>query len=251
MTAISLSPRLSQIPRNVRWSPGIGPAGYSLRLPRSAPMPRVPDVPLPSSRSGPGVPDGEEAVLIAALRRGEDTAFASLLREHGAPLLATARRMLGCEEDARDALQDAFLSAFRAVHAFEGKSRLGTWLHRITVNSVLMKLRSRKRACERRMEDLVPHFTDDGHHVEPPCPFSDAAVRALQSSESRMILWRAIEQLPDAYREVIVLRDIEGLSTEEAGTHLGITANAIKIRLHRARQALRTLLGDCSEDLSP
>ncbi len=250
MTAVLLPPRLSQIPRNVPWGSGIGPAGYSLPSPRSMPMPRVPDVPLPSSRSGPGIPD-EEAALVASLRRGEDAAFASLLREHGAPLLATARRMLGCEEDARDALQDAFLSAFRAVHAFEGKSRVGTWLHRITVNSVLMKLRSRKRACERRIEDLVPHFTDDGHHVEPPCPFSDAAVKALQSSESRAILWRAIEQLPDAYREVIVLRDIEGLSTEEASTHLGITANAIKIRLHRARQALRTLLGDCTEDLSP
>lgn len=189
-----------------------------------------------------------ELELVRRLQRGDGDAFAQLLHDHGGPLLATARRMLGGEDDARDALQDAFLSAFRAIATFEQKSRLSTWLHRILVNAVLMKLRSRRRRPECALDDLLPQFTDDGHHVEPPCPFSDAALRTLQSAESRTVLWQAIDQLPPPYREVVVLRDIEGLSTEAAASHLDITTNAVKIRLHRARQALRSLLGDTFED---
>jgi RNA polymerase sigma-70 factor (ECF subfamily) len=191
-----------------------------------------------------------EARLVAALQRGEPEAFATLVREHGRPLLATARRMLGNDDDANDALQETFLSAFRAIAAFEAKSRLGTWLHRIAVNTVLMKLRARRRRPEITIGDLVPQFTADGHHAEPPCPWSEQIAR-LHSRESRSILWRGIERLPDAYREVLVLRDIEGLSTEETSLHLGATCNAVKIRLHRARQALRTLLSEYLEDLSP
>lgn len=232
-------------PRNLGGLSGIGGAGY---VPFA--MHRLPD-PAADPRTDDRVGTEQERELVRALQRGDDAAFASLVRDHGAPLLATARRMLGNEDDARDALQEAFLSAFRAIKSFEEKSRLGTWLHRITVNAVLMKLRTRRRCCERSAEELLPKFTGDGHHVEPPCPWSDRAVRALQSKESSALLWRAIDQLPPQFREVIVLRDIEGLSTEEAGVHLGITKNAVKIRLHRARQSLRTLLDDCLEDVSP
>lgn len=193
----------------------------------------------------------EERPRVAALRRGDDDAFAAFVSDHSGPLLATARRMLGNDDDARDVLQETFLSAFRAIGSFEGKCRLGTWLHRIAVNTVLMKLRTRRRRPEVAIDDLVPQFTADGHHVEPPCPWSDHALERLHSAESRDILWRGIDQLPPAYREVLVLRDIEGLSTEEAAQHLGTNCNATKIRLHRARQALRTLLGEYIEDLSP
>ena len=193
--------------------------------------------------TGADQPGDHEFALVLRLQRGDDDAFAMLVQDYGAPLLAVARRMLGNEDDAHDALQETFLSAFRAIGSFERKSRLSTWLHRVAVNAALMKLRSRRRKRECALDDLLPRFTDDGHHVEPPCPFSDAAMRSLQSEESRAILWRGLDQLPPAYREVIVLRDIEGLTTEEAGRSLGITGNATKIRLHRARQALRTLLG--------
>ncbi len=205
---------------------------------------------MPTTHAAPELPGAEEQALIARLQRGDDNAFAMLVQNQGGQLLAVARRMLGNDEDAHDALQDAFLSAFRAIGDFAGKSRLSTWLHRVTVNAALMKLRSRRRKRECAFDDLLPRFTDDGHHADPPCPFSDAAVRALESAESRTILWRALDQLPDAYREVIVLRDIEGLSTEDAAQMLGITPNATKIRLHRARQALRTLLGS-DEEASP
>lgn len=203
---------------------------------------------MPTTHAAPELPGADEQALIVRLQRGDDSAFAILVQNHGTQLLAVARRMLGNDEDAHDALQDAFLSAFRAIGEFAGKSRLSTWLHRVTVNAALMKLRSRRRKRECAIDDLLPRFTDDGHHAEPPCPFSDAAMRSLEAGENRVLLWRALDQLPPAYREVVVLRDIEGLSTEEAGHLLGITANATKIRLHRARQALRTLLGgDCEE----
>lgn len=215
------------------------------------PRPTDPNPAAPHIGVAVSAPTAEEAALVTSLQRGDEDAFTFVIRDYGRPLLATARRMLGNDEDANDALQETFLSAFQAIRSFEGKSRLGTWLHRIAVNTVLMKLRRRKRSCERSIDDLLPHFHSDGHHVEPPCPFSDAAIAALQSSESRELLWRGIDQLPPAYREVIVLRDIEGLSTEETALHLGITTNAIKIRLHRARQALRTLLTGVVEELSP
>lgn len=214
----------------------------------SIPMPHRSD--LPTADAHATTADADEVALLAALRRGDNDAYATLLRQHGRSLFATARRMLGNEADARDALQEMFVSAFRAIGTFEGKSRLGTWLHRILVNAVLMRLRHRRHRPECSIDNLVPSFTDDGHHAEPPCPWSDRAIARLQSAESHAILWRAIDQLPSAYREVLVLRDLENLSTEAASTHLGITQNATKIRLHRARQALRTLLGDALEDLS-
>ena len=191
----------------------------------------------------------DDLALLQALQRGDDEAYAVLVRQHGRQMLATAKRILGCDEDAQDCLQEMFLSAFRSIGAFEGKSRLSTWLHRIIVNVALMKLRSRRARPEHSIEDLLPQFSEDGHHLEPPCPWSENAIASLQTSESRQLLRRAIEQLPDGYREVVLLRDIEGLSTETTGQMLGITTNAAKIRLHRARQALRTLLSPHCKDL--
>lgn len=213
-------------------------------------MTNLPDSPPTPVASG-DCPAPHELQLVAALQRGCDDAYATIVRENGRQLLAAARRMLGNEEDARDALQEAFVRAFRSVGSFEGKCRLGTWLHRIVVTSCLMKLRSRRSRPECSIEDLTPRFNADGHHVDPPCPWSDFAVARLQSAESRAILWRAIDDLPAGHREVVVLRDIEQLSTEAASQLLGITPNAVKIRLHRARQALRTLLDRHVKDLKP
>src|SRR5262245_65193359 len=106
--------------------------------------------------------DEAEAALVAGLRAGVAAAYEEMVRSHLPRMLATARRVLGNEEDARDAVQDAFLSAFRALNSFEGQSRLSTWLHRIAVNAALMKLRSKRRRPERPITDLLPRFTEDG-----------------------------------------------------------------------------------------
>jgi RNA polymerase sigma-70 factor (ECF subfamily) len=184
-----------------------------------------------------------ERDLVSRLKSGEEEAFERLVRGHGGRLLAVARRFLREEEEARDAVQECFLSAFRSIGSFEQGSRLSTWLHRIVVNACLMRLRTRRRKPEDSIEDLLPQFQADGHQVGHPTPdWEGSAETLLARSETRSIVRRAIDRLPGSYRAVLLLRDIEELSTQEAARALDITANAVKIRLHRARQALRALL---------
>jgi RNA polymerase sigma-70 factor, ECF subfamily len=183
-----------------------------------------------------------EAALLAALKAGEEWAFETMIRLHGGRLLAVARRFTRNDDDAKDVLQSAYLNAFRAVGAFEGNCQLSTWLHRIVVNTALMKLRSRKRKPEESIEALLPSFQDDGHHVEQFSEWSTPADALLERQQTRATVRTCIQQLPDSYRLVLLLRDIEERSTQEAADILGITPTAVKVRLHRARQALSTLL---------
>ena len=184
----------------------------------------------------------EEALLLPRLRSGDANAFEELVRSYTGRLLRVARRLLKSEEDARDAVQDAFVSAFRAIRDFESTARLSTWLHRIVVNACLMKLRARRRKPEEDIEQYLPHFLEDGHQVEPSVAWSESAETVLQRAETRQLVRTAIEQLPETYRTVLLLRDIEELPTDEVAEMLGTTPNAVKIRLHRGRQALRALL---------
>lgn len=197
----------------------------------------------------PGAPpegredQGTERSLVSLLRSGDETAFERLVRDHGGRLLSVARRFLRDEEEARDAVQESFLSAYKALDRFDHGSRLSTWLHRIVINACLMRLRTRRRKPEDSIEELLPQFQADGHQVRHPTPeWEGSAETLLARKETRSIVRKAIDRLPDSYRSVLLLRDIEELSTEEAARSLGVTANAVKIRLHRARQALRTLL---------
>jgi RNA polymerase sigma-70 factor (ECF subfamily) len=153
-----------------------------------------------------------------------------------------ARRFLRNEEDSTDAIQDAFLAAFRALDRFEGVSSLGTWLHRIVVNVCLMKLRSRSRSREGRIEDLLPALDETGHRTRPGPPREDEPVARLTRVELNAQVRSCIDQLPAPYREVLRLRDLEERDTGETAGRLGITVGAVKTRLHRARQALRALL---------
>ena len=141
-----------------------------------------------------------------------------------------------------DPARDALLSAFQNLAGFEGGARLSTWLHRITVNAALMRLRSKKRRREDAIEELLPAFAEDGHHLNRVNPPRDAAEDEIASAEISAIVRAAIDELPDGYRVVLVLRDVEGLDTAGTAAALGIGPDAAKMRLHRARQALRTLL---------
>jgi RNA polymerase sigma-70 factor (ECF subfamily) len=179
---------------------------------------------------------------LVRLRAGDERAFEELVRTAGGALLATARRMLGREEDAQDALQEAFLSAFKSLGSFEGGARLSTWLHRIVINACLMKLRSRRRRPEVAIEDLLPTFIADGHQTRSNTPWRETGEDEAQRREVRGLVHACIERLPGDFRTVLVLRDIEEVDTREAAELLGITAAAVKTRLHRARQALRQLL---------
>ena len=182
------------------------------------------------------------AALVSDLKAGEPTAFEALVRMQMPALLRAARRFLRSEEDARDAVQDTFVSAFKSIGTFQENSQLATWLHRILINSCLMKLRMQKRRPEEDIETYLPRFQDDGHQVEPSVPWAETAESILQRKQTRDLVRASIDSLPETYRVVLLLRDIEEMTTEETAKLLGITANAVKVRLHRARQALRTLL---------
>jgi RNA polymerase sigma-70 factor, ECF subfamily len=184
----------------------------------------------------------DESALIAQLRAGDEAAFEQVVRSYGGRLLAVARRIVNSEEDARDVVQDAFLNAFRSLDRFEGQAKLSTWLHRIVVNAALMKLRTRKRKPEQSIETFLPSFLDDGHHEERFQSWDEPVDKLMERAENRELVRKRIDELPESYRTVLVLRDIEGLDTEETANVLGLSVNATKIRLHRARQALRTML---------
>ena len=189
--------------------------------------------------AGPSV---QEAALLEALRAGRDEAFETLVRDHSGRMLSVCRRILRSEEEAKDAVQEAFISAFRAIQSFEGTSQLGTWLHRIAVNASLMRLRSKKRRPEESIEDLLPGFKDDGHAAIDPVDWSPSALQMVESRETREFVRGCIDRLPEMYRTVLLLRDIEELDTAEAAKVLGVSEGVIKVRLHRARHALRRLL---------
>src|SRR3954462_13532416 len=155
-----------------------------------------------------------DAGLIARLKAGDRDAFEELVRTYGGRLLAVARRFVRNESDAQDIVQAAYLSAFRALPQFEGGCQVSTWLHRITVNTALMKLRTRRRKPEESIEPLLPSFQDDGHNAIRLSEW-EGADQVLERAEVRQAVRQAIEELPDAYRTVLMLRDIEELSTEE------------------------------------
>lgn len=183
-----------------------------------------------------------EAELARGLREGSAEVFEQIVRRFGPRMLSVARRVLRDDEDAREAVQDAFINAWRARQRFEAASRLSTWLHRIVVNAALMRLRTRRRRPEEPLDDLMPSFSASGHHQGRFTSWAEPADRALERAETRARVREAIDRLPESYRVVLLLRDIEQLSTEETAEMLDLTPNAVKIRLHRGRLALRKLI---------
>jgi RNA polymerase sigma-70 factor (ECF subfamily) len=183
-----------------------------------------------------------ERWLLSRLRAGDARAFEEVVRKNSGRMLATARRILRSDEEAHDALQDAFLAAFRALPEFDGASQLSTWLHRIVVNAALMRLRSRRRHPETSIDELLPRFDETGHRVDPEDRPDLLCEAAEDSAQTRALVRECVARLPDPYREVLVLRDFEELSTEDTAVQLGISVGAVKTRLHRARAALKTLL---------
>lgn len=204
---------------------------------RRTPAPLQPLPPAPATAAAE-----PEADLLARLRAGDEAAFRDFVREQTPALLRVTRRLLRSEDEARDAVQDAFVAAFRGLPRFRGDSRLGTWIYRIAINAALAKLRARAGADEVSLDEWLPRFVDDGHATEPSAAWPADAETGAEQAEVRARVRASIDRLPDTHRTVILLRDIEELSTDEAAEALGITPGAVKVRLHRARQALRTLL---------
>lgn len=194
-----------------------------------------------AASSQPALP-ADDSALVERLRRGEEAAFRELVESRGPRLLAAARRLMGDEHEAQDCLQDAFIRAFRAIGRFEGRSMLSTWLHRIVINVCMTRLAARTRRAEESIDDLLPGFDEDGWRSDA-VPAAERGVESIVAEqENRVLIRTAIDQLPENYRTVIMLRDLEELDTAETAEVLGITTTAVKLRLHRARAALRAKL---------
>ncbi len=170
----------------------------------------------------------DEQRLIERLRSGDDAAYETLVTSYGPRMLAVARRYLHDESDAQDALQDAFISVFKHIDRFAGQSALGTWLHTIVVRSSLMKLRTYRSQQKASIEELLPTFEGNfDHRLDARGPWKGTAQSTAESDEIRALVRKGIDQLPEIYRVVLLLRDIEGLDTEETAGLLGLTTNVI------------------------
>lgn len=185
----------------------------------------------------PHTPDDD---LVARLQAGDQAAYAQLVEENAGKVYRLALRMMGNEADAEDVLQETFLNAFRSIDRFEARSSLSTWLYRIASNAALMRLR-RKEPEQVSVDE--PLERDDGDLI--PRQFFDFCCLPednLLRDEARAEMLRAVEQLPPTLRGVFILRDIEGLSTEETAEALDLSLSAVKSRLMRARLKLREQL---------
>lgn len=183
-----------------------------------------------------------EQRIVDGLKRGDDDAFEAMIRSYGGRLMSVARRIAYTEEDARDAFQEAMISVHQKIDQFEGSAKLSTWLHRIIVNATLAKMRKQRRRGEVSIEDLLPKYDDRAHRTGPEPATLPTAEQALERQETADLIRRKINELPDEYRIVVMLRDIEEMDTASTAEALGLSTAAVKTRLHRARQALRTLL---------
>ena len=187
-----------------------------------------------------------EARLIERLRVGDTAALEALMARYSGRIYRLAVGITRNDADAEEIVQDVFLTLFRKIDTFEERSALGTWIYRVTTNAALIKRRGKRAELEVLLEDYLPRFLDDGHREGDRAylcaDWSQKPDEAAQALETRAVLTQALERLPDTYRAVVLLRDLEGLSNEEVADILGETVASVKSRLHRARMALREQL---------
>jgi RNA polymerase sigma-70 factor (ECF subfamily) len=186
----------------------------------------------------------QDTLLIQRLRAREETALDTLIGRYQARVFSLALRVTGNRQDAEEILQDVFWSVLRHIDAFRGDAKLSSWIYRIAMNAALMKIRQRPKAEHIALDaDLGPAMTDDGRIAEPVMDWTRLPGE-LERKELTRRLEEAVERLPPDYRTGLALRDIEGLSTEEACEVLDLSVAALKSRLHRARLFLRKELSD-------
>jgi RNA polymerase sigma-70 factor (ECF subfamily) len=179
-----------------------------------------------------------EQSLLARLRIGDAQAFDDLVQFHRPRMLSVALRILKSDHDAADAVQDAFISAFQSIAKFDGESQLATWLHSIVVNACLMQLRRRRRRPASSLNaieaDAARLRAPRGNHGGAPHP-------GLETSDETAEVMQLIERLPDNYREVVMIRIVEGNDTLASSRLLQTSESVVKTRLYRARRMLRRM----------
>lgn len=176
------------------------------------------------------------------MSRGDEVSVEAFVRQHSPWMLSVARRILRDDAAAEDSVQEAFLNAFNNIDKFEGRSSLKTWLHRIVVNRCLMTLRSSKRKAEEQLDEFMPQFDSNGCRIEDPWPQLLSADKICEQKQLSKVVAENIDKLPEKYRIVLQLRDIEEFSTAEVAKQLDLSESNVKVRLHRARSALKQML---------
>ena len=171
-----------------------------------------------------------------------------IFRDHAPRVYNLARRMLGNDADAEDVTQDVLLQVLRKLDTFRGQSAFPTWLHRVTVNAALAHRRKRAVREEHRIYDPLESFQEDGHHTTPVRRWSVPPDQEALDRETQRLIETAIARLPESYRDVYVLADVEGLANAEIGEMLGLSLAAVKSRLHRARLMMRDALAPHFEE---
>ena len=183
---------------------------------------------------------GEDLALVQAAREGDINAFEQLVKRYDRNVFRIANHITQNREDAEDVVQDAFLKAYQKLDQFQGNSKFYTWLVRIAVNEALMRLRKRKASKTVSIDEDVE--TDEGFVPREVTDWSPNPEQLYKQAELGDILEKTIQGLPSGFRTVFVLRDVEGLSTEETADALGLSVPAVKSRLLRARLQLRERL---------
>lgn len=182
--------------------------------------------------------------MVELIRAGRSDLFELLAKKYASRIFGMAMRLTRNAADAEDILQEVFLLAFSRLDSFRGDSAFGTWLYKVALNTIYMKLRQRKHAAEETIDEYLPQFDEDGKMLGAVKPAwinpEDETIRGQVVD----VLEAAISRLPGDYRIVLTARDIEELSTEETAQALGLTQAAVKSRLHRARLCLRRHLED-------
>ena len=208
-----------------------------------------------SSKEQPGPPPDQadsaslsDEILIGRARRGDFEAFEELISRYHEKVYRLAFRFVRNETEAKEIVQDTLLSVWRKLDGFKGDSQFGSWLFRVTANAALMRLRSQRRHAEVSTEDLPPGFLDSqestyGQVLSHGENWARRPDEELQSEELRQQIQTAVDALPEMYRTVFLVRDVDGLSTEETAEALGLSIPTVKTRLHRARIALRDAIG--------
>ena len=178
--------------------------------------------------------------LIDTFKKGSLEAFEELLSRYETKIFNLAMRLSRNQEDAEEIMQDVFSTLYKKVAGFEGKSAFSSWLYRIVVNASFMKLRKRKQQPTMYLEDLSPNIKQT---YLDHCPVTMSRGDTIsENREVRNVLQKAIDKLPEQYRAVFVLRDVDGLSNQEVGEILNVSIPAVKSRLHRSRLMLRKKL---------
>ena len=182
----------------------------------------------------------KDTQLVDGLRAGHPESFEELVRSYGGRLLATATRMLGNTQDAEDAIQESLIAAWKAIAQFNGASSLYTWLHRIAVNSCLAKMRTAGAKSEISM--ATADRSIGTAFEELPAAWSEPGPSPEQRITMRRSIERALQLIPADLRTVLLLRDVEDLTSQEVAAKMGLSDAAVRQRLHRARTAMAELL---------